>query len=118
MAGDLWLAAGGSGLFHSSDGGVTFPALANVKEAALFAPGLPAPGRPYPSLYLYGTVADGRTGIFRSIDRGVSWTEIDDPRLPVGDDPNSIAASWTTFGQVFVGTNGRGIYYGTPLGGK
>lgn len=36
-----------------------------------------------------------------------------DPREPVGDEPNAMAASFDTFGLVFLGTNGRGIYYGT-----
>ena len=112
VSGDLWLAAGGGGLHHSTDGGQTFHALPNVEEAALFAVGKAAPGAHYAALYLYGTLTDGRSGIFRSRDEGASWDEIDDPRVPVGDDPNAMTASTQTFGQVFIGTNGRGIYVG------
>ncbi len=115
-AGDLWLALGGSGLSHSTDGGRTFRFLPNVKEAALFAVGKPAPGASYDTLYLYGTLADGRSGIFRSVNRGASWENISDPKMPVGDDPNAMTASFDTFGRVFLGTNGRGIYYGEPKG--
>ena len=114
VAGDLWRVAAGSGLSHSTDGGLTFRALPNVKEAALFAVGKPTPGGSYDALYLYGTLSDGRSGIFRSLDRGASWSEIDDPHRPVGDDPNAMTASTQTFGLVFIGTNGRGIYYGEP----
>ena len=113
-AGDLWLALGVSGLSHSTDGAATFSKLPSVKEAALFAVGKPAPGAAYDTLYLYGTLADGRSGIFRSVSAGKSWEEIGDPKMPVGDDPNSMTASPDTFGRVFIGTNGRGIYYGEP----
>lgn len=114
--GDLWLALGGSGLSRSTDGGVTFHALPTVKEASLFAVGKPAPGAAYDALYLYGTLTDGRTGIFRSVNQGASWESISDPKVPVGDDPNAMTASFDTFGRVFIGTNGRGIYYGEPKG--
>lgn len=114
VAGELWRVAGGSGLAHSTDGGRTFRTLPGVREAALFAVGKSAPRSSSPTLYLYGTLSGGKSGIFRSVDRGTSWVEIDDPREPVGDDPNSMTASTRTFGLVFIGTNGRGIYYGRP----
>ena len=114
QAGDVWLAAGDWGLSHSSDGGLTFHPLPAVKQASLLAAGKAAPGRKSAALYLDGALADGRKGIFQSVDGGVSWKAINDPREPVGDDPNAMAASWNRFGLVFLGTNGRGIYYGRP----
>ena len=102
------------GLSHSSDGGLTFHALPGVKQASLFAVGKAAPGRTNAALYLDGALSDGRKGIFRSLDGGISWEAINDPREPVGDEPNAMAASFDTFGLVFIGTNGRGIYYGKP----
>ena len=113
-AGDLWLAAGDGGLYHSTDGGLTLAKLAAVKNALLFAPGKRAPGGDYAALYLDGTLTDGRMGIFRSLDAGVSWQSIGDAREPIGDVPNCMTASFQTFGLVFIGTNGRGIYYGAP----
>lgn len=112
QTGSVWLALGDGGLSHSSDGGLTFHTLPAVKQASLFAVGKAAPGRKSATLYLDGALSTGRKGIFRSVDGGVSWEAIDDPRVPVGDEPNSMAASFDTFGLVFVGTNGRGIYYG------
>ena len=112
--GDLWLAAGDSGLSHSTDGGLSFAKLPAVKRTLLFALGKRAPGADYAALYLDGTLTDGRTGIFRSVDAGDSWQSIGDAREPIGDVPNCMTASFQTFGLVFIGTNGRGIYYGTP----
>lgn len=113
--GEVWIVGGDGGLLHSTDGAQTFHALVGVKQASLLAVGKPAPGSKQDALYLYGALTDTRAGIFRSVDGGTSWDQIDDPRIPIGDDPNSIAASFDTFGQVFIGTNGRGIYYGQPI---
>ncbi len=112
QAGSVWLAEGDRGLSHSSDGGRTFHSLPAIKQASLFAVGKAAPGRKNAALYLDGALSDGSKGIFRSLDGGASWEAITDPREPVGDEPNAMAASFDTFGLVFVGTNGRGIYYG------
>ena len=117
-AGEVWLALSGGGLSHSSDGGLTFRALPAVKQAALFAVGKAAPGRREDALYLDGALSDGRKDIFRSLDGGISWEAIGDPRVPVGDAPNAMAASLDTFGLVFIGTNGRGIYYGRQGAGS
>ena len=114
QAGNVWLALGDAGLSHSSDGGLTFQALPAVKQASLFAAGKAAPGSKSAALYLDGALSNGRKGIFRSVDGGLSWEAIGDPHEPVGDAPNSIAASFDTFGLVFIGTNGRGIFYGRP----
>lgn len=110
---ELWLSLDNGGLRHSTDGGVTFAALPTVKQSHLFAAGKNAPGKTTPALYLYGVLKDGKDGIFRSDDNGNNWKAIHDPRVPVGNEPNSMTASWQTFGQVFIGTNGRGIYVGS-----
>jgi photosystem II stability/assembly factor-like uncharacterized protein len=64
-------------------------------------------------MYLYGNVADLDDGIFRSLDRGKTWTRIGSRSKPIGNSPNVMEASSQQFGLVFIGTNGRGIYYGT-----
>jgi hypothetical protein len=51
-------------------------------------------------------------GIFRSLDRGKTWKRIGNPKNPIGNGPNVMEASLQQFGLVFIGTNGRGIYYG------
>jgi len=115
-AGEVWLALGGTGLYHSTDAGKTVSPVPGIKSALLFAPGKAAPGFAIPSLYLMGTVSSGKTGIFQSLNSGVSWIDISDQSVPVGDVPNSMAASYRDYGLVFIGTNGRGIYYGQTEG--
>ena len=103
-SGDLWLAAW-DGLYHSGDAGIHFEPSAKIEEIHAFGFGKDA-------LYLIGTVT-GQPGIFRSTDQAKSWRRINDDAhqwglvLQVAGDPK-------TFGRVYVGTHGRGIFYGDP----
>ncbi|NET62520.1 MAG: hypothetical protein F6K47_42425, partial [Symploca sp. SIO2E6] len=114
---EVWLGLDKRGLFRSIDGGKTFAKLSSVKRAHLFAFGKPPTGSTTPALYLYGQV-QGNPGqmssIFRSLDQGETWTSIGSTENPIGNEPNVMAGSWQNFGLVFIGTNGRGIFYGTP----
>jgi hypothetical protein len=114
--GDLWFAAF-DGLYHvqlapSLPDGALFTHLAGVDEIHAFGFGKPAPGSRSPTLYLVGTV-HGQPGIFRSVDRARTWKRINDDRhqwglvLQIAGDPR-------IFGRVYVGTHGRGIFYGDP----
>lgn len=121
--GEVWLSLDRQGLYRSTDGGKTFSKLDQVERAHLFAFGKAPTGSTVPALYLYGNVSgigdnkasamQGESGIFRSLDRGQTWTRIGDQSKPIGNSPNVMEASWQQFGLVFIGTNGRGIYYGT-----
>jgi len=114
VKGEVWLSLDWNGLFRSTDSGKSMTKLSSVERAHLFAIGKPQPGSTTPALYLYGRVAGMGEGIFRSLDRGETWTSIGSPQNPIGGEPNVMEASWQQFGLVFIGTNGRGIYYGTP----
>lgn len=114
-ADELWLGLDIDGLYHSTDGGSTFNKLANVNACRLLTVGKEQTPGGTPALYVYGTVND-TDGIFRSLDRGATWTSAGDPAVPIGDEPVTMEGSRQQFGLVFVGTNGRGIYYGTPSG--
>ncbi len=109
--GDLWIAAF-DGLYHSNDTGKTFSKLDNVREIHAFGFGKGAPGTNYPSLYLIG-VTNGVRGIFRSDDIAMNWVRINDDQhqwgllLHITGDPKK-------YGRVYVGTHGRGIFYGDP----
>jgi photosystem II stability/assembly factor-like uncharacterized protein len=115
--GDLWMAAF-DGLYHilqpmaQADESVSFVRLPGVEEIHAFGFGKAAPHRPYPALYLVGTV-HGQPGIFRSIDQARTWSRINDDRhqwglvLQITGDPR-------LYGRVYVGTHGRGVFYGDP----
>ncbi|MBW7940778.1 MAG: hypothetical protein H3C63_18805 [Candidatus Omnitrophica bacterium] len=79
----------------------------------LVALGKPAPCSSYPTLFVYGTIHK-TTGVFRSIDEGKTWMRINSDSQPIGNSPECMAGDRRLFGRVFIGTNGRGIYVGTP----
>ena len=109
-AGDVWLAAY-HGLYHAADG-KRFVRMPDVEQLHAFGFGKAAPGARSPALYLVGTV-HGQRGIFRSTDDARRWVRINDDAhqwgliLQVAGDPK-------TYGRVYVGTHGRGVFYGDP----
>lgn len=113
VQGQIWLATS-SGLYSSSNSGWTWNAFQPgiITLAISLGFGMAAPGANGHTFYLAGTV-NGVTGLFRSIDQGVTWVQINDAlhqwggcTLVVGDP--------RTFGTVYVAPNsGRGILYGT-----
>ncbi|MYZ19239.1 carbohydrate-binding protein, partial [Streptomyces sp. SID337] len=115
IAGDLWIAGGGKGLLHSTDGGRTFETLTTVKSASALGFGKAKPGTNYQALYLIGTVKDV-TGVFRSTDKGATWLRVNDQAHQWGaiGGTGVITGDPDTFGRVYVGTNGRGLQYGDP----
>ncbi len=110
---DLWIAAF-DGLHHSTDGGATFSRMGHVEELHAFGFGKGARGASAPALYLVGTV-EGQRGIFRSDDDAANWVRINDDAhqwglvLQIAGDPKR-------YGRVYVGTHGRGVFYGDPKG--
>jgi len=107
--GELWLAAF-NGLYHAA--GRDFVRMPGVDEIHGFGFGKAAPGKKNAALYLVGTV-QGQRGVFRSTDSGATWLRINDDQhqwglvLHVTGDPKQ-------FGRVYVGTHGRGTFYGDP----
>jgi photosystem II stability/assembly factor-like uncharacterized protein len=107
---DLWLAAY-DGLHHSV-AGKDFVRIAGVEQIHGFGFGKAAPRAKVPALYLVGTV-EGQRGFFRSTDGGATWLRINDDQhqwglvLHITGDPKK-------FGRVYVGTHGRGTFYGDP----
>ncbi|MGK5557258.1 WD40/YVTN/BNR-like repeat-containing protein [Actinomadura kijaniata] len=111
--GDLWIAAGDSGLLHSTNGGATFSRLGSVTAARGVGFGKPAPGARYQAIYITGTV--GRvSGAFRSVDGGTTWLRITDDRHQFGSLGSAITGDPDTYGRVYLGSNGRGVLYGVP----
>jgi photosystem II stability/assembly factor-like uncharacterized protein len=111
-SGDLWIAAF-DGLYHSADAGKTFVKHNGVQQIHAFGFGKAAPGADYSALYLIGVV-NGLQGIFRSDNVAQSWVRINDNQhqwglvLQITGDPKK-------YGRVYVGTHGRGTFYGDPV---
>ncbi len=116
-SGDLWLTAK-AGLFHSTDGGLSFARIDGGVGVWALGFGKPAPGTDkgaaYPTLFALGDKA-GVQAIWRSTDRGRSWLRVNDADHEYGRRFRSIAGDPRVFGRVYVGTDGRGIVYGEPV---
>lgn len=113
VAGDVWLSTG-SGIYHSTDFGRTFTQSPGVESGQAIAVGKgPNNGT---NVYAFAKM-EGKMALRLSEDKGATWTIISNDQYGFGAaGANVLAASWETEGLVFVGTNGRGIFYGTPSG--
>lgn len=122
---DLWYADGAGaatgyphGIFHSAPGsGSVFTKVSGVDFAYSLALGA---GRgltgdaPY-AVYIYGKLTgDSNWGVFRSVNAGTSWDRISFYPTGIFDRPSCMAASWDTFGLVYVGFLGNSYVYGRP----
>ena len=116
-AGDLWLTAGDGALYHSTGGALAFSKIGSVGTVATLGFGRAAPGAGYPAIYLTGIVG-GVQGIFRSINGGGSWLRINTGAQQWAWIGQTITGDPRVFGRVYLGTNGRGILYGDPAGGR
>uniref|UniRef100_A0ACD5GWJ2 WD40/YVTN/BNR-like repeat-containing protein n=1 Tax=Desertifilum tharense IPPAS B-1220 TaxID=1781255 RepID=A0ACD5GWJ2_9CYAN len=104
--GEVWLGLDDRGLHRSTNGGESFRKIETVERAHLVSFGKPRPGSNTPALYIYGRVTGQGDGIFRSLDKGQTWTRIGDRDRPIGRIPNTLEASWQEYDLVFIGTNG------------
>jgi hypothetical protein len=109
IEGDLWIVAGGN-LFHSIDSGATTTPVATASAIYAMGFGMAPPGQTYPALYLGGTV-NGVSGVYRSDNTGTSWVRIDDNQHRFGTG-TVITGDPRIYGRVYIGTNGRGVFYG------
>jgi photosystem II stability/assembly factor-like uncharacterized protein len=112
--GEVWTALGDEGLFRSSDSGTSSTRVSGVDRTLLFAFGRPFAGTTEPILFVYGTVQK-RDGVFRSLDLGTTWQDISPGnKVGIGCNPSVMEGSKQHPGLVFIGTLGRGLFYGMP----
>ncbi len=108
--GDLWLSLRNAGLYHSTDGGKSFVRIQPVQAALSLGFGKAAEGKTFPALYLAGDVGNS-AGLFRSLDTGATWTQINDDQHQFGV-ISHVTGDPRIFGRVYFATGGRGIIYG------
>ncbi|KAH6677012.1 Cel74a [Plectosphaerella plurivora] len=106
------------GIFFSSDAGVSFTKLSSsLTDTQAVAVGRGA-GTSW-NLYAWGTGSAGHK-LYGSADNGATWTDIQGTRTFGAVDANPLAGSGNSPGVVYVGTNGRGVFWaegalsGTP----
>ncbi len=109
--GHLWILTE-SGIYRSTDGGVTYSKLKNITSASALGFGKPADGQRHPAIYLAGKIHATRA-LFRSDDAGQTWLVLNTPQTRFGY-INCITGDARTHGRVYLGTGGRGIIVGEP----
>ena len=116
QSGDVWVSTD-KGIFHTTDFGATFTAISGVSQAWAMALGAPATSGGYPAVYAAANI--GSDGYFRSDDAGASWVQINDAAHGFGSTSGTcMAADLTVYGRVYIGSGGRGIFYGDIAGGS
>ncbi len=114
VEGDIWIAMNYGGLKHSTNSGQSFTTISGVTQCGAVGLGKAAPDADYPTVFIWGTV-NGVQGVHRSIDKGVSWTRINDDAHQYGGPGNGqfVIGDWNEFGRVYMSTAGRGIVTGS-----
>ncbi|KAI0176572.1 glycoside hydrolase family 74 protein [Hypoxylon sp. FL1284] len=106
--GDVWVSTD-AGVFHSTDHGSSFTevssALKNTYQIALGV----GSGDTW-NVYAFGTGSEGAK-LYGSADNGASWSDIQGSQGFGTIDGCRLAGSGNEAGQVYVGTNGRGVLY-------
>ncbi|KAF8213350.1 hypothetical protein K438DRAFT_1803829 [Mycena galopus ATCC 62051] len=114
VSGDVWVSTD-TGLYHSTNFGSSFTAIPGITSAWAIALGAPATATSYPAIFAAATI--GTVGYFRSDDGGVNWIQINDAAHGFGSaSSNCISGDPRIYGRVYIGTNGRGIFYGDTAG--
>jgi hypothetical protein len=115
VAGKIWLDFNNAkGVYQSTDFGASFTQVGQLVGKGMIAFGKPAPGRTNHSVLFYGALnLSGVDGTFLSPDDGATWLPFPSFRIPdVFDGPISFGADRQTYGRVYIGTSGRGLFVG------
>ncbi|KAG9047162.1 hypothetical protein FS837_002896 [Tulasnella sp. UAMH 9824] len=113
--GDVWVSTD-VGLFHTVNNGTTFTQISGFTVAYSVSTGAPKTTGGYPSVFVFGTY-NSNPGLWRSDDQGSTWNRLDDAAHGFGSqEANYVCGDRNSWGRVYVGTNGRGIFYGDDNG--
>ncbi|KAI5117689.1 hypothetical protein M0805_003479 [Coniferiporia weirii] len=115
VSGDVWISTD-KGIFHSLDFGSTFSQISGITQAWAIALGAPKSSGGYPAIFAAATFGT-QLGYFRSDDAGLNWVQINDASHGFASiSSNVISGDPRVYGRVYIGTNGRGIFYGDASG--
>jgi len=109
LIGDLWIPAQ-TGLFHSVDAGKIFRKLPYFESVESIGFGKPVAGQRFPTIFVNGK-NEGIVGLFRSDDKGLTWTRISGP-FGASEVHGVVTGDPRIYGRVYIGTKDRGILYG------
>ncbi|KAL4890031.1 putative oligoxyloglucan-reducing end-specific xyloglucanase [Aspergillus ambiguus] len=120
-AGEIWLALGSQGVYHTTDFGHQWRRITGKGAVAeRITVGAKAPKQKRPALFIRGRPGDSSKtphGIYRSDDNGASWERVDDNSHQYGGF-NIIQGDPRVYGRVYLGTGGRGILYADIVPGR
>lgn len=108
VAGELFVSTD-VGIFRSTDFGVSFTQLSGLTNTQSIALGVGSTAGSW-NLYAFGTGAAGNK-LYASVDAGASWTDVQGSQGFGSMGANKVVGSGNVAGQVYVGTNGRGVLY-------
>ncbi|KZS94691.1 Oligoxyloglucan reducing end-specific cellobiohydrolase [Sistotremastrum niveocremeum HHB9708] len=115
ISGDVWVSSD-AGLFHTTNSGASFTAISGITEAWAIALGAPKTTGGYPAVFAAASIG-GLVAYWRSDDQGLNWVQINDAAHGFGSaSANVLTGDPRIYGRVYVGTNGRGIFYGDISG--
>lgn len=100
------------GVWHSADYGKSFTGLSGATQAWSIAVGKGKTASGPPALYAAATI-DGVSSLYRTDDLSATWQKLPTVQKALSSASNMVlAADPNVYSQVFVGTNGRGIFVG------
>jgi xyloglucan-specific exo-beta-1,4-glucanase len=111
--GEVWVPMNNGGLSRTTNSGSIFNKITNVTYCGAVGFGKPAPGKTFPTVYIWGTVS-GALGVHRSTDEGATWKRVNDGLHEYGGPANGqfVIGDMNVYGRVYMSTAGRGIVYG------
>ncbi|KAL2150825.1 hypothetical protein VTH82DRAFT_7388 [Thermothelomyces myriococcoides] len=109
VAGEVWVATD-AGLFRSTDFGATFSAVGSDSITNVIQVSLGKGDGSAWNVYAFATGPEG-TKLYASADEGATWVDIQGEQGFGSLTANRLVGSGNVANQVYVGTNGRGVFY-------
>ncbi|KAH7635243.1 hypothetical protein B0T09DRAFT_379068 [Sordaria sp. MPI-SDFR-AT-0083] len=108
IAGELYISTD-VGIFRSTNFGVSFTQFSSVTNTQSISLGVGSASGSW-NLYAFGTGANGNK-LYASTDAGATWSDVQGSQGFGSISANKVVGSGNVAGQVYVGTNGRGVLY-------